>query len=93
MIRILLQEPDGHYVKILSTTNHADNVDSWLKIVIGCLALLTAILSVGAFFLAGAFLEQRLGKKGLNILSKVSGLILAAIASQMIFTGIQSFLK
>jgi len=63
------------------------------QMVLGCMALLLAISTVGALFLAGVFLEQKLGKKGLNILSKISGLVLAALASQMIFTGIRNFLS
>ena len=39
-----------------------------------------------------AKLERLLGHTGLNILSKITGLILAAMAAQIIFTGIRSFL-
>jgi multiple antibiotic resistance protein len=34
-----------------------------------------------------------IGEKGLNILSKLTGLVVAALAAQMIFTGIRNFLS
>lgn len=54
---------------------------------IGCLALLTAILCLGIILFLGSSIERILGRKGLNILSKITGLILAAMAAQMILTG------
>ena len=58
----------------------------------GCLALVTATLSVGALLLVGSHIERLMGKKGINILSKVTGLILAALAAQMILTGVRHFM-
>lgn len=60
--------------------------------VIGCLALVLAVVSVGAILLLGASIERALGKRGINILSKITGLVLAALAAQMILTGVQHFL-
>ena len=40
----------------------------------------------------GAALERLLKKNGLNILSKLTGLFLAALASQLIFTGIRNIM-
>lgn len=57
---------------------------------LGCLALVLATLSVGVLLLAAGFLERLLGKKIINILSKVTGLVLASLAAQMIFTGIRN---
>ncbi len=59
----------------------------------GCLALLLAIASVGILLLLASYVERMLGKKNINILSKVTGLVLASLAAQMIFTGIRSFLS
>ena len=39
-----------------------------------------------------AWLEGRLGQKGLSILMRLTGLILSALSAQMIMTGIVSFL-
>jgi len=63
----------------------------WAKAV-GCSALLFAVACVGAVLLAGSFIQRCLGTRGIAILSRLTGLILAAIAAQMIMTGIQGFL-
>ncbi len=59
---------------------------------LGCLALILAVVSVGTILLLASFLERVLGKRGLNILSKITGLILAALAAQMIMVGVRHFL-
>jgi multiple antibiotic resistance protein len=60
---------------------------------VGALALLLALASVGAFLLLASAIERMLGSRGLNILSKVTGLVLAALAAQMILTGIAHFIQ
>jgi multiple antibiotic resistance protein len=42
--------------------------------------------------LAGLSIEKLIGKQGINILSKITGLVLASIAAQVIFTGVKNFL-
>lgn len=64
---------------------------TWEKI-IGCSALLCAVLTVGALLLMAASIERVIGRTGLRILSKLTGLILSALAAQIIFTGIKHFL-
>jgi multiple antibiotic resistance protein len=58
---------------------------------LGCLALILAVVSVGALLVLGSYIERGIGKKRLNILSKVTGLVLAALAAQMVLTGVQHF--
>ena len=53
-------------------------------------ALALAILSI--MLAAASWLEEKLGRNMIMIMSKLTGLILAAMASQMIFTGVRSFL-
>lgn len=60
---------------------------------LGCFALLLAVISVGTILVLASFFERAVGKKGLNILSKITGLILAALAAQMILVGVQHFLS
>ena len=55
-------------------------------------ALALALLCLTAILFVATWIEQKLGRHVIVILSKVTGLILAAMASQMIFTGIRSFL-
>jgi multiple antibiotic resistance protein len=59
---------------------------------IGCLALLFAVICIGSVMMAGSVIQRWLGGRGIAILSKLTGLVLAALAAQMIMTGIQGFL-
>ena len=54
-------------------------------------AVLMASLSVGLLLYLGVSVEKFLGQKGLKVLTKLTGLVLAALAAQIIFTGIASF--
>lgn len=56
---------------------------------IGGSALLASILCVGVLLCVASGVEKVLGQKGLNVLSKLTGLILAALSAQLIMTGIQ----
>jgi len=58
---------------------------------LGCCALILAVAGLGVILLLSSAIERVLGKKCLSILSKVSGLILAALAAQMILSGIHHF--
>ena len=60
--------------------------------VLGAAALLLAVACVGAVLLAGAFIQRVLGARGITILSRLTGLVLSALAAQMIMTGVQGFL-
>ena len=60
--------------------------------VIGSLALFAAVASVGMILFAASFIKRALGTRGIAILSRLTGLILSAMAAQMIMTGIQAFL-
>ncbi len=59
---------------------------------VGLAAMFAAVASVGGVLMAGTFLERVLGLRGLTILSRLTGLILSAIAAQMIMTGARAFL-
>lgn len=61
--------------------------------VIGLSALFTSILFVGTMLYLASYMENVLKKKGLIIISKITGLILSALAAQLVFTGIKNFLK
>ncbi|HOD13653.1 MAG TPA: MarC family protein [Spirochaetota bacterium] len=62
-------------------------------IAVAIAAIVTAVVCVGFFLFASGFIERVVKKQGLTILSKVTGLILAALASQMIMTGVMGFLN
>lgn len=60
--------------------------------IIGCLSLLSAVGCMAAVLLGGALIQRYLRARGIAILSKLTGLILTALAAQMIMMGIQGFL-
>lgn len=60
---------------------------------LGSLSLLCAIASVGVMLYLSSKIEKLIGTSGLIVLSKVTGLILSALAAQIIFTGIKNFLQ
>ena len=61
------------------------------KFIIG-VALLLAVLSVGLILYLSSSVKRLIGRQGLIILPKITGLFVSAIAAQIIFTGIQNFL-
>ncbi len=62
------------------------------SLIFASLGLICAVIAIGAMLYSSAFIEKVLGKQGLTILSKITGIFLAAIAAQVIFTGIKNFL-
>ncbi|OPZ60690.1 MAG: hypothetical protein BWY87_00314 [Deltaproteobacteria bacterium ADurb.Bin510] len=59
---------------------------------IGSAALTAAGLALGLLLLLSTAIEKLIGQTGLVILSKLTGLILSALAAQIVFTGIQNFM-
>ncbi len=57
------------------------------------LGIATAIGILGAFLLLAEQLERLLKRNGIQILSKITGLMLAALSAQIIFTGIRNFMR
>ena len=69
----------------------AEVVTVWEKIV-GCAALFSAVISIGILLFLATSIERIIGRTGLKVLSKLTGLILSALAAQIVFTGIKHFL-
>lgn len=67
-------------------------VKSGMDLLINAAGLLIALLVVWAFLRCANPLERILKHRGIVILSKLTGLILAALAAEMIFTGIKNFM-
>ncbi len=67
-------------------------LEGFIDRAIGCLALLLAVAGIGAILLMGSLIHRILGDRGINVLSKLTGLILCALAAQMIMTGVQGFM-
>ncbi|MCC6424809.1 MAG: MarC family protein [Phycisphaerales bacterium] len=62
------------------------------KLVVGS-ALLAAIFCVGFLLYLAGEVERHISRTGLSILSRLTGLILASMAAQMIFEGIRGLMK
>ena len=69
------------------------DMDSIADLTLGSLALLSAIFSIGLMLFLSGLIEKMIGRTGLVVLSKVTGLVLAALSVQLIFTGIKHFLQ
>ena len=59
---------------------------------VGIAALLFAVVCLGIMLLLATAIERGIGHRGLNILSKLTGIILAALAAQMIMDGVLGFI-
>ena len=56
-------------------------------------AMLAAVLTVCAMIWASAVMDRFIPQRIMGILSKLTGLILASLSAQLIFTGIRNFMK
>lgn len=68
------------------------DVTSMAQKIAGAGAVLVACFAMGFLLLIATEVERWMGKSKLAVFSKITGIILAALASQMIFTGIKAFL-
>lgn len=65
--------------------------EGW-DLIIGVMGLIGALLTLLVILYSGSLIERMLGRTGLNILSKMTGLILAAMAAQIFMGGVMGFL-
>ena len=70
----------------------AEGGEITLRIAIS-LGIVAAVAMLGVILLVAEKLEQILKRNGIQILSKVTGLMLAALSAQCIFDGIKNFIK
>jgi multiple antibiotic resistance protein len=61
--------------------------------IVGIAAIIAAVICVGIILYLSGVIERVVKKQGLTILSKITGLILAALAAQMFMTGALGFLE
>jgi multiple antibiotic resistance protein len=61
--------------------------------IVAASAVLLAVLMISLFLFLAMPIARLLGQKGLQMMTKLTGLILTAIAAQIIFTGIEGFLS
>lgn len=59
---------------------------------IGAASLVSACLTVGVMLFVAPTIKRLIGSMGLSVLTKITGLVLSAMAAQIVFTGIKNFL-
>ena len=71
----------------------ASEASGWAAMNATAAAVTLACLSVGVLLFCAKYIKRVIGRSGISMLSKITGLILAALSCQMIFTGVAAFLK
>ncbi len=61
--------------------------------IISTLAMVSASLILGFLLSISVQIERIIGEKGISILSKITGLFVASVASQLVVTGIKNLLR
>jgi len=69
----------------------ADN-DTLGEFLLESSAMTCSILVVGLMLYFSNLIEKSVGKQRIAIISKITGIILAALSAQIMFTGIKNFL-
>ncbi|MBG0791066.1 MAG: MarC family protein [Desulfovibrionaceae bacterium] len=59
---------------------------------VGAGSLLAACLTVGVLLFSASAVKRVIGPMGLSVLTKITGLVLSAMAAQIVFTGVKGFL-
>ena len=67
-------------------------IASWSGRAVMIAAMTCALAALWAILRVGATIERHLGKKGIAILMRLTGLVLSALSAQMIMTGVRAFL-
>ena len=68
-------------------------ISSTREKVVAASAILLAVLTISLFLFLAMPIARLLGQKGLQMMMKLTGLILTAIAAQIVFNGIEGFLS
>jgi multiple antibiotic resistance protein len=64
----------------------------WDDRLLALAAIIMASITVGAVLYMSDLFEHLLGEQGLQIVSRLMGLFVCALAAQIIFTGIKNYL-
>ncbi|MGR3660616.1 MAG: MarC family protein [Paracoccaceae bacterium] len=78
----------GAMATMILLTGQADSVAG----IVGVhLVMIIVVLTVMALFLAGGLLERLLGDTGINVVTRLLGMLLAALSVQFVIDGLASF--
>jgi multiple antibiotic resistance protein len=69
----------------------AGQTESWLGLLAVHLVMLAVLAVVLIFFLAAGLLERLLKETGINVLTRLLGMLLAALAVQFVLDGLADF--
>ena len=69
----------------------SSDLKGFMAITTTAIAISLAVLSVGLLLYASASIERIIGEKGIQMLSKLTGLVLASLSAQMMFEGAATF--
>ena len=67
-------------------------LSGFLNRVVALSAIVFAVLCTGILLLLSGYIEKIVRRQGLTIMSRITGLVLSALAAQMIMTGIKGFI-
>ncbi len=67
-------------------------INSMREKLVAASAVLSAVVMISLFLFLAMPIARLLGQKGLQMMMKLTGLILTAIAAQIVFSGVQGFL-
>jgi multiple antibiotic resistance protein len=59
---------------------------------VGAAALICACLTVGVLLFSASAIHRLIGPMGLAVLTRITGLVLSAMAAQIVFTGVKNFM-
>lgn len=83
----LIAGPSALATVMLMATRQPEKLDVWLAALVAAMALTTAILAIGGW------LQRRMGERAMHAMERLMGLILTAIAVEMLLGGIRTFVQ
>lgn len=78
----------GSMATMILLTGQADTTQELLAVHLVMLAVLVVVL---VFFMAGGLLERALGTTGINVVTRLLGMLLAALSVQFVLDGLAGF--
>jgi len=67
--------------------------NSFLELTLGSIALVCSVCTVGVMLYLSTHIEKLIGRQGLVVISKITGLFVSAISAQIMFSGIKNILN
>ena len=78
----------GAIAAVILLVDQADGITGYFSVIAALLAVLGIVF---LFFLSATALERALGKTGINVVTRLLGMLLAALSVQFVLDGLRSF--